>query len=243
MNVLQSLIIINSYYYTLLIIILTSINLIIIYILLNKYNYIYINKNNKSFLLYNVISINLLTISLLIKPNTLSLTSTLLFFNICISILNYLYSKEKRRKKLLALIKNNHLFNKEGIEEDIELLKKFIHYLEKSKIYTDPDLKISCIASLIGSNRSYLSNALNRRLSKNFNEFINYYRVKEVCKTYIYNNKIDIRDICNISGFKTITSANTAFKYHTGYTLGEWAKEINEKIQKHEEIKLENYIV
>jgi len=50
---------------------------------------------------------------------------------------------------------------------------------EEDKVYLNPDLNIWEVASLLGTNRTYLSGFINKTYNVNFSAFVNRYRVEE----------------------------------------------------------------
>lgn len=131
----------------------------------------------------------------------------------------------------------------ESVSEESFILERLIHLLEQDKLYLSADITVSDVATKIYTNRTYLSRALNNRTAKNFNQFINYYRIKEVCDIFINNPELKIQSIYERCGFNSLSSFSSSFKLNTGYTPAEWAKEVRCKQKNHEEVKLLDYIL
>jgi AraC-like DNA-binding protein len=130
-----------------------------------------------------------------------------------------------------------------GACEDYRVITRLVDFFEEKKPYLKTDLKMEEVARNIYTNRSYLSKALNTRVSKNFNQFVNYYRVREACLVYLRNPNMPVPELCKLSGFKTVPSFSTAFKINTGYTPGLWCREINDKLEHKEEISISEYFL
>lgn len=97
------------------------------------------------------------------------------------------------------------------------VLEKLIHEIEIAKCFTDTDLNITALAQSIGTNREYLSQIIHNNFDKNFNEFINQYRVKEsiVILTKIAGGEQEnwtMQMVAENSGFKYTSTFNPAFK-------------------------------
>ena len=76
---------------------------------------------------------------------------------------------------------------KEKFEEE-ELSKwktKILHLMQEEQLYLQPELTLSDIASRLKTNVSVLSGVVNNAFGKNFNDFVNEYRVKEFQKRAI----------------------------------------------------------
>lgn len=117
---------------------------------------------------------------------------------------------EKTRKKKALLDKSKVTFFRN------QLLK----YMEEKQPYLDADLSLRSLAEQIEIHPNQLSWLLNESLGKNFNEFINRYRVetfKSLCSNP-ENSHLTILGMAYDSGFNSKTVFNTYFKKETGMT-------------------------
>ena len=148
--------------------------------------------------------------------------------------------------------RKNYKFTKgEHIEEDMlmelqpmddyKIVQRLILYFETKKPYLDSDLKLADVSKHIYTNRTYLSRALNHRLSKNFNQFVNYYRVKEACRLFIEDPMLKVSDLRVRCGFKNISSFSNAFSFNLRYTPAEWCKEVRRRIKNNEDVSIKDY--
>jgi len=108
------------------------------------------------------------------------------------------------------------------------ILKEIIQYVENNKPYLDSNLRMSQLADELSISSNQLSQVLNQELDKNFNEFINSYRVKEVQERLKENKfqNLTILAIAEDSGFNSKNAFNRAFKYYTGVTPSQYKKSI-----------------
>jgi AraC-like DNA-binding protein len=99
-------------------------------------------------------------------------------------------------------------------------ITELINYMESSKPYLEPSLKITEIADRLSIPAKSLSQSINQNLNKNFFDFVNSYRVEEAKKRILKSNgnAITILEILYDSGFNSKTAFNRAFKKHTGLT-------------------------
>ena len=107
----------------------------------------------------------------------------------------------------------------------------------------DKNLKLDDVSRYLYTNKTYLSRALNRKMYKNFNQFVNRYRVVEACNIYIENRDLNINELCDMSGFKNISSFCAAFNLNTGYTPAEWCKEVKKRLDNGENVAIEKYFI
>ncbi|MBR5856482.1 MAG: helix-turn-helix transcriptional regulator [Bacteroidales bacterium] len=133
------------------------------------------------------------------------------------------------------------LLLEEKIVDYQTIINKLILYFEKEKPYLDSDLKIADVCKRIYTNKTYVSRALNHGVSKNFNQFVNYYRVREACMIFIEEPIISISDLCDKCGFKNLSSFSNAFNLNLGYTPAEWCRQVRKKLNNNEEVSIEDY--
>ena len=137
-------------------------------------------------------------------------------------------------------ILNNSVLEEKNTDYN-NVINRLILYFESEKPYLDSDLKLADVSRRIYTNKTYVSRALNHGMSKNFNQFVNYYRVREACGIFILDPMNSIAELCDKSGFKNLSSFSTAFNLHIGYTPAEWCKEVKRKINNGEHVSVQDY--
>jgi TolB-like protein/AraC-like DNA-binding protein/Tfp pilus assembly protein PilF len=104
---------------------------------------------------------------------------------------------------------------------------RLLDHLSKKSPYLNPNLSLRDLANQIEVHPNHLSWLLNNAIGKNFNEFINRYRVqsfKAKAKDPI-NKNVTIEGIAYESGFNSKTVFNTYFKKSTGVTPKQFLKQ------------------
>ena len=96
--------------------------------------------------------------------------------------------------------------------------------MENDKLYLDPGLNRSKVAAYIGINPKIISVILNQHSRQNFNDFVNTYRVEEVCKKLLStkNRHLTISGIALESGFNSQATFQRAFKNIKGISPKEY---------------------
>ncbi len=122
-----------------------------------------------------------------------------------------------------------------------DIIDRLVLCFENEKPYLNCDLKIEDVARRIYTNKTYVSRALNHGMSKNFNQFVNGYRIREACSIYIHNPVNSISELCDKCGFKNLSSFSTAFSLHVGYTPAEWCREVKKKLVNNEKVSVDDY--
>lgn len=130
----------------------------------------------------------------------------------------------------------------DNFDEDTRIVTSLISLFEKDQPFLNNSIRIEDVALMLSSTRIILSKVLNKRLSRNFNQFVNYYRIREVCRRYVADPSQHIYVICQQCGFKTTTSFCNSFRNNTGYSPVLWCKEVNNKIENNENVNIDEYL-
>lgn len=103
------------------------------------------------------------------------------------------------------------------IDGDVDNLlgEKIRRLFTEDRIYLNPGLKLSDIASAVGSNRTYVSNYFNRDASGNFYEYVNTFRVSFACGL-LKDAGIPIQEVALRSGFSSPSAFSRVFSKHKG---------------------------
>lgn len=117
--------------------------------------------------------------------------------------------------------------NQFEIRPSNELLKEKLHELmEVNELYRKKDLHIADVALLTGSNRTYISNYINKELYLSFSDYINQYRISYAQSLMsLLDNTLSLLQISELSGFANEVSFYRNFKKFTGTTPNNWLKE------------------
>jgi AraC-like DNA-binding protein len=104
------------------------------------------------------------------------------------------------------------------------LKNQLLEVMQSTRPYLDPELTLPDLAEKIGLPTLQVSQVINQQLGKNFNDFINAYRVEAV-KSMLAEGKqaqLSLLGIAYECGFNSKATFNRAFKKHTGVAPGEW---------------------
>lgn len=125
--------------------------------------------------------------------------------------------------------KNEEKTNQEQpTENEIDQLAKakILNYLQNSKAYLNEDLTLSELAKPLKLHPNQLSKIINTLFGKNFNEFINSFRVEEAKAKLIDPDyaHLSILGIAYESGFRSKATFNRVFKKLTNKSPNDWKK-------------------
>jgi AraC-like DNA-binding protein len=108
--------------------------------------------------------------------------------------------------------------------ESKNILNVLLSYMETEKPYTDDQINIKTLSEKTGFPIHKLSQVINTELNKNFYEFVNEYRVKEV-KARLKNPEYEQEKIMSIAydcGFYSKSSFFAVFKKYTNQTPAQY---------------------
>lgn len=98
--------------------------------------------------------------------------------------------------------------------------------LSEEKVFKNPDLRITDVCQMIGTNRTYLSNIVNSTMNTNFCDLVNKHRVTYAMELIKETNATPLTQVSEQSGFSSLPSFYRAFKKETGVSPGEWRRSL-----------------
>lgn len=169
-------------------------------------------------------------------PNLFSINlamSTLL----CLAVLIYWvgYSMIIRQELLdtpiFAIAKDydNGQENNELSEKTEKYYEKLLTLMNEQELYRDPELNMTLLSQKTGLSNSYLSQIINQKEGKNFFDFVNEYRVREV-KEKMNDPSFahyTILALAQDAGFGSKSTFNAYFKKSTGKTPSEYKRSLH----------------
>lgn len=108
-----------------------------------------------------------------------------------------------------------------------EIYKSILHQLEEEELYKNVDLSLQDLATSIGSNYRYVSEAINYAGNSGFYDLVNRYRVKNAMKllTQFNKNEISTFEIMEQSGFRNSATFYRVFKLEIGMTPSQFRRQ------------------
>jgi len=107
-----------------------------------------------------------------------------------------------------------------------DLSEKLIRYFNSSQPFLDPELKIWDVAREIGTNRTYISQAINREFNQNFAGFVNSYRIRKAEEIIRNEKNVSLTDLADKVGFGSVSSLIRSFQEFTGKSVTDYRKTI-----------------
>ncbi len=114
--------------------------------------------------------------------------------------------------------------------KDLEKLKLKLHNLmNNEKLYLEPNLTLTDLSKQLGVNSTVLSYAINNGFGKNFNDFVNEFRINEVKEKLKNADDLNLLGVAFDCGFNSKATFNRAFKKFTSVSPKEFQGSFKEK--------------
>ncbi|MBP5423545.1 MAG: helix-turn-helix transcriptional regulator [Paludibacteraceae bacterium] len=188
-------------------------------------------------LLEGILSISIMIIPSYVTEMIFRVVTFLFYLVFPIYYINYSRTYN-RVKAMLANTENetSHVIVEENngmdqiltrlVMQNNELFKKCEAYIVQEKCYLNPELKVESIVTELGTNRTYLANAIKQNTGQTIGEFILSQRLKhaqDMLKDEQFK-KVKIEDIAIRSGFNSLRTFHRNFKASFGITPEEYRK-------------------
>ncbi|MFW5808140.1 MAG: helix-turn-helix domain-containing protein, partial [Spirochaetota bacterium] len=122
-------------------------------------------------------------------------------------------SVQKNREKSRSLIDS---LDTDGLKKQIELM------MEEEKLFCDEDLTLNRFAHALEITPHQLSAFLNETFGKNFNAFINGYRIRYACSLLDGDSDASTLSVAFACGFNSYSAFFSAFKREEGCSPGSY---------------------
>jgi len=98
--------------------------------------------------------------------------------------------------------------------------------MKDERLYADHDLRVAKLADMMNLPEHSLRKKINKQLGyRNFNQFVNQYRIKEAGQRLNEEPTIPVLSVALDVGFRSISSFNTAFQSQYGMSPTEYRRQ------------------
>lgn len=123
------------------------------------------------------------------------------------------------------------------LQQEAAFAERMYLLFEKERVYLNPRLRLSELATLLGTNRTYLSQYFNQNCESTFYDFVNDYRIHHA-KLLLHSTDDTLETIAMNSGFNSLSTFRRAFVQREGMSPIEF-RASNGKIRVSNSQKLE----
>jgi AraC-like DNA-binding protein/tetratricopeptide (TPR) repeat protein len=148
---------------------------------------------------------------------------------IAIALLVYIIQFRKKKKQLLKRELSATRCSKPDNEKFLPIIEKLEHLILEQEVFKQSGITMDQVARQIGTNRTYLSEAINAHYQKTFSSWLNRIRI-DFAKELLADTKYDhlsVEGIAKTAGFASISTFNSNFKTEIGLTPSYFRKKAN----------------
>ena len=110
-----------------------------------------------------------------------------------------------------------------------DLMSRFTALMVERRLFTDPTLTVGAVAEALGTNRTYLSKAINESTGKTFTQLVNGYRIRQaVAELSDLSSDKPLKQISVDVGFSSLSTFYTLFQSTTGMTPARYRSKLKE---------------
>ncbi len=102
--------------------------------------------------------------------------------------------------------------------EKVRFAAKLVKTMEEEHMFLNPLLTLREVATATGTNRTYLSEYLNRELKTNFYDYVNSYRIHEAEKLLLSDKSVKLEEVSVRCGFNSLSTFQRSFQKVNGKT-------------------------
>lgn len=106
------------------------------------------------------------------------------------------------------------------------LFNDVVRVMENRKPWLQDDFNIEDLARMTHTNRMYLSKSINFHSGRNFNQLVNFYRIRYAVDLMKKDPSLRMNEVSRMSGFHTVVSFNMAFKLNERMTPTEFVQSL-----------------
>lgn len=140
---------------------------------------------------------------------------------IALILINALVILNFTRAKLVQQRTIEHEHEETPPSYTIEQVNRLVDSMQHRKAYLDPRLSLEKLSQITSLPQRQISIITNRHFDKNFNEFVNSYRI-EHAKELLSSQRCTVLDVINASGFNSKSAFNKLFKQTTKLTPSQY---------------------
>ena len=117
-------------------------------------------------------------------------------------------------------------FSEERVQE---LMGRFTTLMMEQQLYADASITVSTVAERLGTNRTYLSKAINESTGKSFPQVVSEYRIRQAIAEIsdLKANK-PLKQIAGEIGFNSISTFYATFQSMVGMSLARYRAKLKE---------------
>lgn len=163
------------------------------------------------------------------------IASVLLLVSLVLTFVLILFRKQRRMYRILVRQHQSYLQRLESpaaetpaaSDPEKTLFERIETLMKKERVYRQKDLSLDKMAELLGTNRTYVSKAINRFARMTFYNYLDLYRIREATEILSRPEEdIPFKQLSDRLGYNSVSVFYKAFRRETGCTPGRYREEI-----------------
>ena len=147
-----------------------------------------------------------------------------IFLLIVIALLSY-FIYTRRRSASVSQTEPSLSEETPADKADPELMRRICQLMEQQQLFLRSDLKVSDLATELGTTARRISDCINALRGCSFSQFVNAYRIDFAKHLLRENPEKKLSQVCTESGFASESTFFRTFKSVVGMTPTEWAEQ------------------
>jgi len=132
-----------------------------------------------------------------------------------------------------ALFSEPVQYQKSLLSDDaVQVYESKLSKMIEDEVYKDPELSLESLARNMGAPKHHITQVLNLKLNKGFNQFVNEHRVAYACRILDREDVSSMENLAYLCGFNSKVSFNRNFKAVTGLTPSQYKARMTDKVAK-----------
>lgn len=111
--------------------------------------------------------------------------------------------------------------------QEINLMIEY--QMKTKKVYLDPKLRVTKLAELVGTNRTYLVNTLHHFHGTGYSNYVNHFRFEELKLVMLSGKQYTSEEYCHLTGFPTVETMMRSVKLYSGMLFKDFMSTIESK--------------
>ena len=169
-----------------------------------------------------------------VRSRNAMLTGAIFFIVLLAMLCTYVYIMYKRQHRLMkVIVKRAETMNENLLEKqkssDIkneELFRRLQEEIENKQLFKDKHLTRESLAEVLGTNRTYITEAVKAMTGMTLPQYISRIRINEA-ERLLHDRTVDVSNFLQLGeslGFISLSAFQKAFKKQTGMTLSAYRK-------------------
>lgn len=104
-------------------------------------------------------------------------------------------------------------------------IPKLEYYMTQESLWQNSSLTLQDLATILNTNRTYISRYFNQTLNTTFYDYLNKFRIEHACNLLLSQPDLPLPQVSEESGFSSLSTFHRVFSRYTGYSPSRYRNE------------------